>query len=81
VSILDIKARPTVYFDAASSEHRRYYLEFLQCRSWRRCPIQFYLEHGYGDLSAMIENKLAVHYLGNEFGEYVPERSEQWSVK
>lgn len=81
MSLLDLKSRPTVYFDAVSREHRQYYMIFLQNRSWRDCPVQFYLERGYGDLSSMIENKLAVYYLQKEFRDIVPERSEQWAIR
>ena len=80
MSILDLRARPTVYFDAANAEHRRHYLEFLVRRSWRDSPVQFYLERGYGDISSMIENKMSAWYLQNEFGVTVPERSGQWAT-
>ena len=80
MSLLDLRARPTVYFDAADTSHRRCYLDFLVRRSWRDSPVQFYLERGYGDLSAMIENKLTAYYLGREFKSSVPERSDQWAT-
>ena len=80
MSLLDLKGRPTVYFDAANRDHRQHYMAFLQNRTWRDCPVQFYLERGYGDLSSMIENKLAVYYLQREFKDAVPERSEQWAT-
>lgn len=80
MTLLDLKSRPTVNFDATNREHRHHYMQFLQKRSWRECPVQFYLERGYGDLSSMIENKLAVHYLSKEFKDTVPERSEQWAT-
>jgi hypothetical protein len=80
MSLLDLKSRPTVYFDAANREHRSYYMAFLQNRSWRECPVQFYLERGYGDLASMVENKLSAFYLHSEFSELVPDRSQQWKV-
>jgi hypothetical protein len=80
MTLLDLKSRPTVNFNASDRDHRQYYMAFLQNRSWRECPVQFYLERGYGDLSSMIENKLAVHYLAREFKDTVPERSEQWAT-
>lgn len=80
MSLLDLNSRPTVYFDAADRQHRSYYMQFLQNRSWRECPVQFYLERGYGDLASMVENKLAAFYLHNEFSEAVPDRSQQWQV-
>ena len=78
MSILNLQARPTITFDAANREHREHYANFLRQRSWRDSPVQFYLERGYGDLSAMIENKLVAYYLGREFKASVPERSDQW---
>ena len=80
MSLLDLKSRPTVNFDAANREHRQHYMAFLQNRSWRSSPVQFYLERGYGDLSSMIENKLASYYLAKEFKESVPERGDQWAT-
>ena len=80
MTLLDLKSRPTVNFDAGDRDHRQYYMAFLQNRSWRDSPVQFYLERGYGDLSSMIENKLAVYYLSREFKVSVPERSDQWAT-
>jgi len=80
MTLLDLKSRPTVGFDAANREHRYHYMRFLQNRSWRTSPVQFYLERGYGDLSSMIENKLASHYLAQEFQATVPERGDQWAT-
>ena len=80
MSILNLSNRPTIYFEAGNREHRQHYMAFLQHRSWRQCPVQFYLERGYGDLSAMIENKLSAYYLQREFKDFVPERGEQWAT-
>jgi hypothetical protein len=80
MTLLDLKSRPTVNFDAANRDHRQHYTTFLQNRSWRDCPVQFYLERGYGDLASMIENKLAAYYLQREFKGSVPERGDQWAT-
>lgn len=80
MTLLDLKSRPTVNFDAANREHRQHYTTFLQNRTWRDCPVQFYLERGYGDLASMIENKLAAYYLQREFKGSVPERGDQWAT-
>ena len=74
MSILNLAQRPWVTFDATDANHRNYYLTFLQNNSWRQCPVQFSLERGYGDLAAMIENKLSAYYLGQEFNTRVRER-------
>ena len=80
MSILNLQARPTITFDAADRGHREHYANFLRQRSWRTCPVQFYLEKGYGDLSAMIENKLTAYYLEQEIGVTIPLRSDQWAT-
>lgn len=79
MSILNLAQRPWVTFDPTDSNHRSYYLDFLQNNSWRQCPVQFSLERGYGDLAAMIENKLAAYYLGQEFHEKVQERGSRFA--
>lgn len=80
MTLLALSGRPTVTFDVENPEHRAHYAHFLQNRSWRSCPVQFYLERGYGDLSSMIENKLSGYYLSKEFQNSVPNRSEQWAT-
>ena len=79
MSLLDVKGRPWAIFNPKNAEHRGHYAQFLKKRSWRSCPVQFYLEQGYGDLPAMIENKLSAYYLGQEFRKRVPERGESWA--
>lgn len=80
MTLLDAQSRPTVYFDTDDREHRHHYMRFLQNRSWRQCPVQFYLEKGYGDLASMIENKLARYYLQRDFRQDIPDRTEQWAT-
>ena len=79
MSLLDIGARPWVKFNVADSTHRRYYAEFLKDRSWKHCPVRFHVEQGYGDITAMVENKLTAYYLTQEFRRRVPERGESWA--
>jgi len=76
--LLDLHRRPTIRFDVRDREHRRHYVKFLRTHSWRQCPVQFYLEQGYGDVAAMIENKLAAYYLTREFHQRVPSRADEW---
>ena len=79
MSLLDVRSRPWAVFDPKNPDHRNHYSQFLKKRSWRYCPVQFYLEQGYGDLTSMIENKLTAYYLGQEFRKKIPERSESWA--
>lgn len=78
MSVLNLRSRPTVAFDPANELHRRLYIGFLQNRCWTECPVQFNLERGYGDLVSMIEHKLAIHYLAQEFHNTLTERNLQW---
>ena len=56
-------------FDPKNKDHRRYYAEFLQLRTWGRCPVRFYFpEDAPGDLLLLIHNKLATYYTEKEFG-------------
>lgn len=80
MSILNLSVRPTVTFDPANRQHRQLYVGFLHNRCWTDCPVQFYLERGYGDLVSMIENKLSTYYLQREFKDTIPDRSEQWAI-
>lgn len=75
---LQVMARPCVKFNATDAEHRKYFANFLITRCWTFCPVQFYLEPGYGDVVSMIEHKLTVHYLGRELKERLPLREESW---
>lgn len=81
MSILRVASRPVVPFDVADRSHREYYMIFLQRQTWRECPVQFYLEKGYGDLASMIENKLTAYYLAKEFKSEIPDRSDQWATR
>jgi hypothetical protein len=71
-TLLNVAARPTVYFDANDKNHRRYFAKFLVARSWGNCPVQFYLEQEYADILTMCQDKLTAYYLGREFRETIP---------
>lgn len=78
MSLLKVRSRPYALFDASNIKHRTYYADFLINRSWKDCPVQFYIEEGFGDVSSMIENKLAAYYLKRELKKHIPDRSEHW---
>ena len=72
MTVLNVAYRPAVYFDVMDKQHRRWFADFLRRRSWGHCPVQFYLEQGYSDVPAMIQDKLTAWYLTREFREAVP---------
>lgn len=78
ITCLNVASRPVVYFDVQDKEHRRYFAQFLIDRSWGHCPVLFYLEQGYSDVPAMIQDKLTAWYLGKDFRKRIP--TLDWSV-
>ena len=64
--ILNINNRPFVIFDAFNFLHRSYYKRFLETKSWKDCPVQFYLEDGRYDLNCVIQEKLLSFYLNKD---------------
>lgn len=72
LTILNVASRPTIIFDPTERTHRRWYADFLTRRSWRHCPVQFYLEQEFSDVPTMCQDKLSSYYLSREFREVVP---------
>ena len=69
MSLLNHTHRPWVAFDPRNREHRKFYSEFLEKRTWGRCPVRFFIEEdSSGDLVQMIHRKLASYYTQKEFG-------------
>ncbi len=68
MSRLEYYSRPLVAFDPENKDHRRYYAQYLETRTWGRCPVRFIVteDHG-GDLISMIKNSLIQHYIEREF--------------
>jgi hypothetical protein len=68
MSRLEYYSRPLVAFDAHNKNHRRFYANFLETRSWGRCPVRFIVpEDCGGDLVSMIKNSLIQYYIEREF--------------
>jgi hypothetical protein len=64
--------RPWVVFDPNNRDHRRYFAEFLQSKTWGRCPVRFYIpDDTSGDLLMLIHSKLAKWYTQKEFGRHL----------
>jgi hypothetical protein len=58
--------RPTVVFDPANSDHRRWLGEFTKSRSWGNCPVKFSTS-GTGNTLAQMQLKLLQYYTDQEF--------------
>jgi hypothetical protein len=68
VSKLEFYARPWVAFDPANRDHRKWYHDFVQYRTWGRCPVRFICPDDQGnDLTIMIRNQLVEYYVRQEF--------------
>lgn len=69
MSKLEYYARPLVAFDAANKEHRRWYHQFQQKKSWGHCPVRFICPNDVGyDLTIVIREQLIKYYVEKEFG-------------
>jgi hypothetical protein len=64
---LNLYHRPWVLFDPANRDHRKYYHEFLQRRTWGYCPVRFVVGDDTSDLVTMIQRNLIDYYVGKEF--------------
>ena len=69
MSKLEFLSRPLVAFDPYNKDHRRYYAEYLEFRSWGKCPVRFICPEDCGyDLPGMIRASLIQWYIDREFG-------------
>jgi hypothetical protein len=67
VSVLLLKARPLLAFDANNRQHRNYYAEFVKHKTWGYCPIRFAVGGSRIDLVTHIERELVDFYTLKEF--------------
>lgn len=68
MSKLEFYARPLVAFDATNKEHRRFYHQFVQTKSWGHCPVRFIVPEATGsDLIKMIQTEMINYYVSREF--------------
>ena len=67
--ILDLNMRPTVSFDSANHEQRKWFAEFQRKRTWGQCPVRFVVpSDSFGaDLVATIQKNLLEYYVSREF--------------
>ena len=59
-------SRPTVVFDPANADHRRWLGEFTKNRSWGNCPVKFSTA-GAGNTLAQMQLRLLQYYTEREF--------------
>lgn len=64
---LNLYHRPWALFDPANRDHRKYYHEFLNSRTWGHCPVRFVVGDDTSDLVTMIQRDLIDYYVGKEF--------------
>jgi hypothetical protein len=67
MSLLYLRSRPIVAFDANNSDHRRWFAEFVKYRGWGKCPVRFMAENLEVDLVTFIEHKMLAYYVQQEF--------------
>ena len=67
MSKLAYSGRPWAVFDASNKQHRQWFTEFEQKRTWGKCPVRFIITDDQGDLLTMIQRKLVAYYTSKEF--------------
>lgn len=67
MSLLYLRSRPIVAFDVNNPDHRRYYRQFIERRSWGSCPVRFMVEGLNTDLLSHINREMLAWYVKNEF--------------
>jgi hypothetical protein len=73
MSKLAFLGRPWVAFDPTNKEHRQWFYEFIENRSWKNCPVRFICPNDVGyDLTIMCRNLLLDYYTKREFHKPTP---------
>jgi len=67
MSVLRYYGRPWVAFDATDKNHRKWFAEFQNFRTWSKCPVRFIITDDAGDLVTLIQRKLIDYYVKIEF--------------
>jgi hypothetical protein len=67
MSILDLKVRPIIEFDASNPQHRKYFADFIKKKSWGYIPVRFEVLGSLTDLITQIERDLVDYYVYKEF--------------
>jgi hypothetical protein len=67
MSVLDLKARPIIEFEANNAEHRKFFADFIKRKSWGYIPVRFAVRGSRTDLVTQIERDLVDYYVYKEF--------------
>jgi len=67
MSLLYLRSRPIVAFNPTNAEHRKWYQEFMQKRTWGYCPVRFMAESLTTDLVSHINSLMLDWYVKEEF--------------
>ena len=68
MSKLEYFGRPLVAFDPHNRQHRKWFREFQEKKTWGRCPVRFINPDENGDLITLCQRKLIDYYVSREFG-------------
>jgi hypothetical protein len=68
MSHLTVALRPTVQFDPNNQNHRQWVSDFLQHRTWSRCPVRFIVLDDSASTFSVIQRQLTEYYTKQEFG-------------
>ena len=58
MSVLYLRSRPIIAFDATNPNHRQWYADFVKHRGWGRCPVRFIAESLEVDLVTFINSTI-----------------------
>ena len=67
MSKLSFHGRPWVVFSANDPQHRAWYNQFQQKRTWGDCPVRFILAESSSNLVTQIQRELVDYYMKQEF--------------
>lgn len=67
MSRLSFYGRPEVAFDPANKEHRLWFHQFQQHKTWGKCPVRFIIPDDSGDLVTLCQQRLIDYYVTKEF--------------
>lgn len=67
MSRLSFLGRPEVAFDPTNREHRLWFHQFQQDRTWGKCPVRFIVPDEDGDLVTLVQRRLIDYYVSKEF--------------
>jgi hypothetical protein len=67
MSILTLRARPIVAFDANNPKHREEYYRYTVKHTWGYSPVRFMADDGANNLASHVSIKMLEYYVNKEF--------------